>query len=166
MVIASTQGALTPRERVMQVLGLSGGDASLNTSASRWDTIVAGWQGFLARPLTGRGLDNASSVVMPQLSVHNLPVAALYQGGALFATGIVICVVMAVALVGRYRRDSMLSARIFSVMVAAVAFAATAPSFYNRYMWVPLAIGVASAVSALAERRAPGGPESVERAGS
>ncbi|WP_069385817.1 O-antigen ligase family protein [Cellulosimicrobium cellulans] len=151
-LLSATSGALTPQERLQQVLGLSGGDSSLNTSASRWDTIVVGWRQFLADPWTGAGLDTRSSLVIESLGVHSFPVAALHQGGLLFAAGIVSCVAVGVLRVRRVGRLSALRARVFAVAVTAAAFSLTAPSLYNRYLWVPVAL--AAAASVLPEARA------------
>ncbi len=145
-VLGETQGALRPAERVAQVLGLSGGDASLNTSASRWDTIVLGWRGFLQDPVSGAGLDARSSLVVDTLGVHSLPVAALYQGGVLFAAGLLGCLVVAALRAARAVPRTALQARVYAVGVTALAFSATAPSMYNRYLWVPVAL-VAAAVA-------------------
>ncbi|ARU53023.1 O-antigen ligase [Cellulosimicrobium cellulans] len=145
-VLGETQGALRPAERVQQVLGLSGGDASLNTSASRWDTIVLGWRGFLEDPISGAGLDARSSLVVDTLGVHSLPVAALYQGGVVFAAGLLGCLVVAAVRAVRSVPRTALQARVYAVGVTALAFSATAPSLYNRYLWVPAAL-VAAAVA-------------------
>ena len=136
----------------MQVLGMSGGDAPLDTSASRWETIVAGWHGFLQHPLTGHGLDTGSSIVLGTLGAHSFPIAALYQGGFLFAAGLVGCILINMAYGARALGTSSLSRRLFGVMIAALVFAATAPSYYNRYLWVPLAIGAAGAALPTASR--------------
>ena len=147
-VLGETQGALRPAERVKQVLGLSGGDASLNTSASRWDTIVLGWRGFLEDPFTGAGLDARSSLVVETLGVHSLPVAALYQGGAVFALGLLGCLVVAVVRAVRAVPRTPIQVRVLAVGVTALVFSATAPSLYNRYLWVPVALVAAAAVLA------------------
>jgi len=145
-VLGETRGALRPEERVKQVLGLSGGDASLNTSASRWDTIVLGWRGFLRDPLTGAGLDARSSLVVDTLGVHSLPVAALFQGGVVFAAGLLGCLVVAVTRAARSVPRTALQSAVYAVGVTALAFSLTAPSMYNRYLWVPVAL-VAAAVA-------------------
>lgn len=157
-LIGETQMALTPGERALQVLGLSGGDASLNTTASRWDTIVAGWRGFLADPLTGAGLDSDSSLVIGSLGVHSLPFAALYQGGVLFAAGLAGCVLTAIVMVARSPRKSVLRAQAYSLAIAAGAFSLTGPNLYNRYFWVPIAIVAVLAALNEGQRGADIGP--------
>lgn len=141
--------ALTPVERIQQATGLSGGDASLNTSASRWESIVAGWEGFIQNLFLGVGLEPAAAVTVVDLPAHNFFVAALYQGGLIFTLGLVVVLVQLVlrGLRSAWRRG--LPAAAAAGTVTALVFAMSAPSFFNRYFWLPLALAaVASRIKA------------------
>lgn len=138
-----TGNALTPMERVQQVLGLRGGPSDLNTSASRWDTVVAGWHDFLSVPFTGVGLDSNGYVVLGDLGVHDIWVASLRQGGLFFTAGLAIVVFSVLFTAWRYRGHFTLSISL-AAGITALVFAMTAPSFYNRYFWLPLALLLAA----------------------
>lgn len=138
--IGSTANALSPSERVLQVLGITGSEESLNTTSSRWETDLLGWQGFLHAPLTGVGLDAQSSIVTETLSVHNFLLAAMYQGGAIFSLGLVVAIVTGIRQGWRHRSDDSISVAILAMTAATLVFSMTAPSFYNRYFWIPLAL--------------------------
>lgn len=142
-VLSATQNALTPMERFYQAVGLSPVAASgLNTTASRLETDKLGWESFLANPWTGVGLDPESAVVdhFYNLSVHNFLIGALHQGGAVFALGLLLAA-LALLLPGfRKQAPDALRAQTAGIAVAAVTFAITAPSFFNRYFWVPVAL--------------------------
>lgn len=137
-VLSKTTTALNPLERTYQVFGLTGSRESLNTTDSRWDTIQAGLEGFMSQPLTGAGLDALSSQIVDTFGVHNFPVAALYQGGIFFAAGLFAVIVR--AFKGLEIKNDTLAVAIFGMATAALIFAQTAPSLYNRYFWVPLAL--------------------------
>lgn len=152
-VIDDTQNALDPVERFNQALGLSGSmDTGLNTTASRLETDRLGWESFLQNPMTGVGLDPQSSIVEPlgNLAVHNFLIGALHQGGIIFALGILVAALRLIMLGVRETSRHSLSVRTLAMSAAAVAFCVTAPSFFNRYFWVPLALLATQA--ALAQR--------------
>lgn len=139
-LISRTTSGLSPVERFLQVLGLKSLYAGTNTSASRIMTIRAGWASFAQHPLTGIGLDINSSIVYQDLTVHNLPVALLHVGGIFFAFGIIglLCSLMVGAIA--LRRRAPLSPLALGAVASAWVFALTAPGYYNRYFWVPIAL--------------------------
>ncbi|MDP9694968.1 UNVERIFIED_ORG: hypothetical protein J2X79_002536 [Arthrobacter globiformis] len=142
-VLSGTQNALTPLERFYQAVGLTPSAASsLNTTASRLETDRLGWESFLANPWTGVGLDTQSSIVdhLYNLSVHNFILGAMHQGGWIFALGILLAALSLLLPGLRLASGDSLRVRATAMAVAAVTFAVTAPSFYNRYFWVPLAL--------------------------
>ncbi|MFW3386671.1 UNVERIFIED_CONTAM: O-antigen ligase family protein [Kocuria sp. CPCC 205274] len=135
--------ALTPVERFLQSTGLTG-DSSLNTTASRWDSIRAAWEIFVASPLLGEGLEPTASYAIGTLPAHNLIVAALFQGGLIFTLGLTLVCVLALCRGLRDQWVRGVSTAAAAGAVAAFVFAMTAPSFYNRYFWVPLILAVVS----------------------
>lgn len=147
VIIQSTKNALSPLERFSQTIGLTG-YSSLNTTASRLETDRLGWESFIRHPLTGVGLDTKAAVVDPiqNLAVHNFVLGALHQGGLIFTLGILIAVVASVASGFRRVAHDGLAIRACGSAVAAMVFAMTAPSFFNRYFWVPMAFLVVYSV--------------------
>lgn len=140
--LSTAQNALTPLERLLQVTGATARSSTANTSSSRWETIVAGWKGFVAHPLTGAGLEPEASLTFGDLPAHNIVVAALFQGGALFALGLGIVAYRMVRPVLAKRLAGGTVTIAAAGTVTAVLFAMTAPSFYNRYFWLPVALGL------------------------
>lgn len=142
-IIEKTSNALSPLERLAQTMGYAGQSTSLNTSASRVETFRLGLEGFLANPITGVGLDGKAGIVYGNLDVHSLFVAVLYQGGIVYAAGLLMIVIFAVLKgLGMVRRRRHIVPEL-AMAATAVVFAATAPSMYNRYFWVPIALLVA-----------------------
>ena len=143
---ADTAGALNPVERLVQttgrgsfVRGASGG--SLNTAGTRVETNAAALDATLASPLAGAGLDGESAFVetnMHTFQPHNVLIGAAYRGGLFVLIGISIPLVWVIARGWSTVRDRRFSP-MYGAMLAAVAFAMTAPSLYNRYLWVPVA---------------------------
>ncbi|WP_066041876.1 O-antigen ligase family protein [Herbiconiux solani] len=135
---AATSNALDPWQRILQTLGLSAGGryATSEIRASTYQTAVD--KTFL-NPF-GYGLDPASSIVDGTFPAHNLLLAALYQGGLIFAIAILALIVR--PFLGRWLRTdpSTLTTAILATAVSAFVFAMTAPSMYNRYFWVPIAL--------------------------
>ncbi|MGX5357816.1 O-antigen ligase family protein [Kocuria sp. KH4] len=138
--MAVQDNALTPVERIKQATGLTGGDAGLNTSATRWESIVAGWEGFIQNLFLGAGLEPAAAVTAVDLPAHNFFVAALYQGGMIFTVGLVIILVRLVWRGLRSAWQRGVPAAAAAGMITALVFAMTAPSFFNRYFWLPIAL--------------------------
>jgi O-antigen ligase len=145
-VLAANSVALTPLQRIEATLGISSTVADVNTASSRLETDRLGWEGFLAHPLTGVGLDGPSALVMGNLGVHNFWIAALYQGGIFIALGLAVVVIGIMASGLRHTPRSTVPLAIYASVLAMLAFAMTAPSFFNRYFWVPLALLSASMV--------------------
>lgn len=139
-LVNSTGVALSPLERFYQVIGVTGNEVSLNTTASRLTTDVLGWEGFLQLPFTGVGLGSSASLVIGELGVHNLYLSALHQGGIFFGVGIMIVTLAILFRSVRWVRTEPLGAVLFAGALSALVFAMTAPSFFNRYFWVPFAL--------------------------
>jgi hypothetical protein len=151
-IIGSQEHALSPLERFYQVTGMRSGPGE-NTMAQRFATDELGWNGFVQHPLTGVGLDPAAGIVMfGSLGVHNFWLAALHQGGIFFGIGLIISVVPSLAAGWRARKLSRLVGATFAVGLSAAVFALTAPSFFNRYFWLPIALLTAALGVATAEK--------------
>lgn len=141
----NTSGALTPLQRVEQVTGLahfSTTQNGLNTSQSRIDTDRLGLRGYAAHPFFGAGLDNASGVVdeLDNFQVHNLLIGAAFQGGSLLVLGLSIPIFMSLRRGWLAAPSSMVANQLFAALVATALFSLTAPSDYNRYFWIPVAL--------------------------
>lgn len=151
VLVTLTSNGLSPIERTLQVLGLTGGHQGTNTVASRTVTIERGWAGFSQHPWTGAGLDARSSTVWYDLAVHNLPVGLLYAGGIFFAFGVlgIITVHVSSGIARAFKQPLLVLA--LGLVAAELVFAMTAPSLYNRYLWVPVAL---LAVAASGQHRA------------
>ena len=140
MIIKALSTALTPVDRLLQVLGLQQKYAGTDTSASRWETIKAGWTFFSQHPFTGAGLDTSRADVYQGLPVHNLMVALLQAGGLLFAAGVVAMFVIPVVGAFAVRQLHPLAPLAVSLAVSQIFFSGTAPGYYSRYFWVPMAL--------------------------
>lgn len=134
--------ALDPFERLQQALGLTAG-GQYATAEFRARTYQAAWDSFLANPLVGNGLDTASAVADGEYAVHNLILAAAFQGGILLAIGLTIG--LARPFTGRWirRTRDIAVTQILAASIGMIVFAMTAPSLFNRYLWVPLALTIA-----------------------
>ena len=140
-IIGNQEYALSPLERFYQVTGIRSTGPGENTMAQRFATDALGWQGFVQHPLTGVGLDpDAGIVMLGSLGVHNFWLAALHQGGVFFGIGLIIVTVPPLVTGWRTRSLSRLVGSTFAVGLSAAAFALTAPSFFNRYFWLPIAL--------------------------
>jgi hypothetical protein len=140
-----TNGALTPLQRIEQATGLGTftvAQRGLNTSQSRLETDAAGWRGFRAHPLIGSGLDPASGIVdqQDQFQVHNLLLGAAYQGGLTLVIALLLPIVLSLRRGWQVARTSVLASQLYAGLVAAMVFALTAPSDFNRYFWIPIAL--------------------------
>jgi hypothetical protein len=142
-VLINQNHALSPLERFYQVTGMRSGPGE-NTMALRFATDAVGFERFTQHPITGVGLDPEASIVLGKLSVHNFWLAALYQGGIFFALGLTIIVAPSLLAGWRARKLSMLCGATFASAVTAIVFALTAPSFFNRYFWLPVALLIAA----------------------
>lgn len=154
--MSTNEVALTPMERMLQVTGVTADTRTANTSSSRWESIVSGWNGFAAHPVVGAGLEPTASFTFLDFPAHNIVVASLFQGGLLFTAGMAIVVWKAVRRILPKRHEGGTLTIAAAGVVTALIFAMTAPSFYNRYFWIPVALAlVASRIKPRAAARAP-----------
>lgn len=132
--VQSAFGALTPVERIMQVFGATG---RYSTAENRLDTYSEAFNRIIASPFSGAGMDGYSGVVDGGFQAHNLFVAALYQGGVFVFLGITIVLLRPFGSWLRSDR-TYLASYILAASLGAITFAMTAPSMFNRYLWIPL----------------------------
>lgn len=151
-------GGLDPMQRFLLTTGLTGPGGEADTAGSRIELVERAWTGILDQPFFGHGLSVDDNLLFRGLSVHNNFLAAWHGGGILVLVGVGIASVIAVRYCLRRGVQDPLHTTVAGAVVAAVAFAQTAPSVYNRYYWLPIAFGV---VLAVRNGRRPG-PDPVE----
>ena len=137
---ASESESLTPIERLSQTLGLSSTGTQYNTSESRVETYRIGLEGFLNSPFSGVGLDQTSGefrLHYETLGVHNLLIAAAFQGGLFLVCALGYRLIQAGRAALNRTGTGAYSAPLF---VTAFVFSMTAPSLYNRYLWIPVGL--------------------------
>lgn len=146
--IQAGAAALSPIDRLLQAIGVTGGGAYATTDI-RASTYEVALRAIVQNPFTGYGLDPASSIVDGLYPAHNLLIAALYQGGILLFA--VMLVLLVRPFLGRWLRAdrSALATQILAAGLSAIVFAMTAPSLFNRYLWLPVALLCVARVLAL-----------------
>lgn len=142
---ASTTNALTPSERVEQVLGIrtyveAGQGVELDTADSRLGTYALGIEGLTSNPFLGKGLDYESGLTSERLQVHNIILASAYQGGILVCLAILIALLRGATRAFKVRAKDVVPEQIVIALTAAIFFAMTGPSLYNRHLWIPIAL--------------------------
>jgi O-antigen ligase len=98
----------------------------------------------------GAGFDSVSATTATGESVHNVLMAALFEGGIVSLVGIVLVLVSAAGTarnawaMARSSESRRLGAALFAAVGAAITFSMANPILFQRYVWVPvfLAIGL------------------------
>jgi hypothetical protein len=143
--------ALSPLERVQQALGLTA-KGRYATSDIRTETYSVAVEKIIGSPLVGHGFDSSSWIVDGVFPAHNLVIGALYQGGILVAVALVLMLARPVTKLWFLRHPDLLTTQLLAGFSAAAVFAMTAPSLYNRYLWIPVALlGVAYVLSRIVD---------------
>ncbi|MCS5496106.1 O-antigen ligase family protein [Cnuibacter physcomitrellae] len=145
--IQSAVNGLSPIERILQTVGISAG-GRYSTTESRAETYEAAAQYVIGSPIVGHGFDSLSAIADGIFPPHNIVLGALFEGGVLTVLGLL-------AVASRPFRGHWLRAQrstaattMLATAISAIVFAMTAPSLYNRYFWLPLALlGACAAVS-------------------
>ena len=156
--VLAEAGARNPVERLLVTTGETSVGGESNTAGSRFELTVRAVQGITERPLTGHGLVPADNILLRTLSVHNNFLAAWHSGGILLFAGVVIASAIAVRYCLARDLSDPLCTTVAGATVAAMVFAQTAPSFYNRYYWLPIAFAVVLTVRARASAPARSRP--------
>lgn len=136
-------GALNPIERLTRTTGFSASQSEYDTAGTRLELMRLAVDAIGDSPFVGRGMLIADNVLMKRFTVHNNFLGTWTAGGVLVFLGVVIATAIALrfCLSGRSRRDPLHNAIATSV-IAALVFAQTAPGFYNRYYWIPVAFAI------------------------
>ncbi|WP_157802992.1 O-antigen ligase family protein [Compostimonas suwonensis] len=129
--------ALDPLTRILQTLGL-GGNVEYNTSGSRLSTYQAAVDGFIRNPIVGAGLDYSSTIADGRFPAHNLFIAAAYCGGTFVLLAVILAIVRPFRGQWIHADRSLDTSIALALAVSAIAFAMTAPSLFNRYLWIPI----------------------------
>jgi O-antigen ligase len=134
-------GALTPLERLMQVTGSTATRTDLDTAGLRRDLAQQAWEGIQRNPFWGYGEAAGDNTLLPgrDYTVHNIELAAWYAGGMLTVAALLLMISVAVLYCWSRRDFDPWREGIVAAFASSLAFAQTAPSFYNRYFWLPIA---------------------------
>lgn len=151
-ILGAVGNALDPFQRLQQTLGLTEG-GRYATSDIRAATYATALDQIGRSPFVGNGFDQISWIADGTFPAHNLVIGALFQGGLLTAAALVAVAVR--PLLGRplWGDRSLLTTQLIAGVVGAFTFAMTAPSLYNRYFWIPVALlGVVQAMASAESR--------------
>jgi hypothetical protein len=137
LTVASVDGKpMTPLERLSQATG--GGRDDQNTVDTRFRTYRVAIAGIRENPWIGSGLDEQSGTTVLGLGAHNLLLLAWFQGGVLVLTAEVLALTTAARRAWRRPREAdEVRETVIAAFAAGIAFSMTAPTFYNRYFWLP-----------------------------
>jgi O-antigen ligase len=120
-----------------------------DTAAYRLDVARLAFDEIAKQPIWGTGLDHDSGMLTSEiagsLQVHNILLLAWLQGGLVFLVGILG--ILALATKAAWSR-SLVAPRLHVAMagaaVSAIAFAMTSPILFQRYLWLPVDLVLAS----------------------
>lgn len=155
VALAGSSPAWGPLQRVLVVSGVEITTPGADTLHTRLQTDELGFAAIGQSPIAGRGMDVSSGVILDGLSVHNLFVAAWYQGGLFVLLGVVIGIGTVIRAAASRWRDLWLGHAVSAAFVGAFVFAMTAPSWYDRYFWLPASFVLAAAAIRRTERVIP-----------
>jgi hypothetical protein len=138
---ANTLNVLTPWERILQTTGLSESVVyrQYNTTTTRIESDIIGWNGFIQHPFTGVSFYPSLEAIDP----HNLFIGVAYRGGIFPLLGVLLVVFVSIKVTFPRLPCNALPDQIFAGLVAAVSFAMTSPNLYSRYFWFPVAFSFA-----------------------
>lgn len=153
-------GALGPIERLMQATGITATSADLDTASTRAELANQAWIGIEAQPILGHGMGLADNILFGSFTVHNIFLAGWHAGGILTLLGLVVATSVAVRFGWARSPGDQVREGLVAASVAALVFAQTAPSFYNRYYWLPLGLLI---TAELARRRRAVSPSACDR---
>jgi O-antigen ligase len=148
VALLTRAGALGPLQRILQTTGQTEATAESNTAGTRVELADRAVDAIIARPITGHGLVAEDNVLLGTFTVHNNFLAAWQAGGILVFLGVVVASALALRYCLRRRSSDPLQTTVAAAVVAALVFAQTAPSMFNRYYWLPIAFAIVLGVRA------------------
>lgn len=141
---------VTPFDRFESAVGIGG----VSTVDSRIATLRFARDHIVANPLRGTGFAGGGGTYNGITQAHNMEVLAWYQGGILMVAAVLVMVIT--VLVAGLRSKGVMATTAFAATVAALFFAQTGPSLYDRFIWFPaVLLFVAAAVERGEERTSP-----------
>lgn len=137
--------AANPFERLKQTTGNSGVYGDVGTLALRLYTDHFAWEQIKRNPLTGYGLDSASGVTYDgETATHNMLLLVWFQGGALLLLAVLLVLITATArAMAIQNRRTTNGVVAVGAIAAAFAFSMTGPVLFDRFFWLPVALGLA-----------------------
>ncbi|MDN5857106.1 MAG: O-antigen ligase family protein [Pseudonocardia sp.] len=151
VILMKSAGALGPLQRLLQTTGQTGVSAESNTAGTRLELAERAVGAIIARPVTGHGLVTEDNILLGTFTVHNNFLAAWHAGGVLVFLGVVIASAIGVRYCLRRVSPDPLLTTVTAAVVAALAFAQTAPGTFNRYYWLPIAFAIVLSVRSRAD---------------
>ncbi|MHC9294320.1 O-antigen ligase family protein [Mycobacterium sp. LTG2003] len=149
-------GALNPIERLTRTTGFSASQSEYDTAGTRLELMRLAVEAIGDSPFVGRGMLIADNVLMKRFTVHNNFLGTWTAGGVLVFLGVVIATAIALRFcLSRHSRRDPLHNAVATAVVAALVFAQTAPGFYNRYYWIPVAFAIYLVIDMRYTRSAP-----------
>ncbi|MCE4092868.1 O-antigen ligase family protein [Priestia megaterium] len=138
-------GYVTPLSRFESTTSLAANDEN-GTLMSRAVTYQAAFEVIKENPFVGVGYDEISNKTVTGFPVHNLYLAAWFEGGIIALLGMMIMTVTILYL-GVYATKNApsklhynLSLGLLISFACALVFGMTAPILYQRYIWMPAAL--------------------------
>lgn len=132
---------VTPFDRYESAIGVGG----TSTVGQRAETIRFAWERISHGPFSGIGFGEGGGTYNGVTQAHNMMVLSWYQGGILLLLAVAIMSVT-VVVVGSRARDAVGNA-LLAATIAALFFAQTGPSLYDRFVWFPAVLLLAAAAS-------------------
>jgi O-antigen ligase len=137
-----SKGYVTPLSRIQSTTSYGENGTALH----RLQTYELAWKEIKANPFIGKGYDEISNKTSNGFPVHNLFLAALYEGGLLALTGMIF-IIVGIFYAGinsikkaPSKKHYNLSLALFIAFVCALIFGMTAPFLYQRYLWITAAL--------------------------
>jgi O-antigen ligase len=138
----SAVGALNPVERFLRTTGVSATQAKDDTAGTRFELAERAIGAIRDSPVTGRGMVTDDNVLLQRFTVHNNLLGAWTAGGIFVFLGVGIATFTAIRYCWRRRPGDPLREAVAAAVIAALAFAQTAPGIFNRYYWMPIAFAI------------------------
>ncbi|GED08589.1 O-antigen ligase family protein [Cellulosimicrobium cellulans] len=129
---------VTPFDRYESAIGVGG----TSTVGQRMQTIRFAWESIRSDPFSGIGFGQGGGTYNGVTQAHNMLVLSWYQGGVLLLLAVVVMCVT--ALVVGWRARGLLGTALLAATVAALFFAQTGPSLYDRFVWFPAVLLLAA----------------------